>query len=85
MKSTTRPIPTWSIGELAGRYDLATHVLRHWEDEGLLTPERDSAGRRWYGRDDVIRVAVILRSKAAGMSLNKFLVMLLANHDPKDR
>jgi MerR family transcriptional regulator, copper efflux regulator len=76
MKSTTRPTPTWSIGELAGKYGLATHVLRHWEDEGLLTPERDSAGRRWYGRDDVIRVAAILRSKAAGMSLHQVRLLL---------
>jgi MerR family transcriptional regulator, copper efflux regulator len=79
MKSTMPPLPTWSIGELAGRYDLATHVLRHWEDEGLLAPERDSAGRRWYGRDDVVRVAVILRSKAAGMSLHQILLLLDAS------
>jgi MerR family transcriptional regulator, copper efflux regulator len=79
MKSTTRPVPTWSIGELAARYGLATHVLRHWEDQGLLTPERDSAGRRWYVGDDVVRVAVIMRSKAAGMSLHQILLLLDAS------
>ena len=81
MKSTTRPAPTWSIGELAARYGLATHVLRHWEDQGLLTPERDSAGRRWYDGDDVVRVAVIMRSKAAGMSLHQILLLLDASAD----
>ena len=79
MKSTTRPVPTWSIGELAARYSLATHVLRHWEDQGLLTPERDSAGRRSYGGDDVVRVAVIMRSKAAGMSLHQIRLLLDAS------
>jgi len=79
MKSTTRPVPTWSIGELAARYGLATHVLRHWEDQGLLTPERDSAGRRWYGGDDVVRVAVIMRSKTAGMSLHQIRLLLDAS------
>jgi MerR family transcriptional regulator, copper efflux regulator len=80
MKSTSRP-PTWSIGELAGRFGLATHVLRHWEDEGLLAPRRDSAGRRWYGRDDGVRGAAILRSKAAGMSLHQVLLLLDARAD----
>ncbi|SDN75164.1 DNA-binding transcriptional regulator, MerR family [Nocardioides szechwanensis] len=65
-----------SVGELATRFGLATHVLRHWEDVGLLAPARDSGGRRRYGRDDVYRVAVILRSKAAGMTLDQILVLL---------
>ncbi|TCC05820.1 MerR family transcriptional regulator [Kribbella soli] len=57
-----------TIGELAERFGLATHVLRHWEDEGLLTPER-VAGRRRYDESDVGRVVMIQRAKAAGLSL----------------
>ena len=56
-----------SVGELAARFQMATHVLRHWEDVGLLTPRRDGSGRRRYGRGDVFRVATIVRSKAAGL------------------
>ena len=67
---------TLSIGDLAARFDLATHVLRHWEDVGLLRPARDAGGRRVYGDDDVVRVAVIVRSKAAGMSLEQIAVLL---------
>jgi MerR family transcriptional regulator, copper efflux regulator len=65
-----------SIGEAAARFGLETHVLRHWEDVGLLAPERDGAGRRRYHRDDLVRMAVILRSKAAGMSLEQIAVLL---------
>ena len=65
-----------SIGEMAGRFGLETHVLRHWEDVGLLTPERDSASRRRYGRDELVRVAIILRSQAAGMSLEQIGILL---------
>jgi len=65
-----------SVGELAARFGLATHVLRHWEDVGLLAPARDGGGRRRYGRDDIYRVAVIVRNKAAGMSLEQILVLL---------
>jgi hypothetical protein len=31
---------TSSINEIANRFWLATHVLRHWETTGLLTPAR---------------------------------------------
>jgi len=65
-----------SIGSVAERFGLATHVLRHWEDMGLLRPDRDSADRRRYVDDDLVRIAVILRSKAAGMSLDQIAVLL---------
>ena len=55
---------------------LPANVLRHWESVGLLSPARDSAGRRRYSRDDAVRVAVILRSKAAGMSLDQIAHLL---------
>jgi DNA-binding transcriptional MerR regulator len=82
MKSSASETP-WSIGEIASRFALETHVLRHWEDVGLLTPARDSAGRRRYGRDELVRVAVIVRSKASGMSLDQIAVLLDA--DAADR
>jgi DNA-binding transcriptional MerR regulator len=66
----------WSVGDLAARFGLETHVLRHWESMGLLSPARDGAGRRRYGADDAFRVATIMRSKAAGMSLEQIRVML---------
>ncbi|MEQ4722991.1 MerR family transcriptional regulator [Nonomuraea sp. B19D2] len=59
------------IGELAERFDLAPHVLRHWEAMGLLTPAHRVNGRRRYTRDHVIRVMTIIRAKAAGMSLEQ--------------
>ena len=66
----------WSVGQVAERFGVPTNVLRHWESVGLLTPDRDSADRRRYSRDDVVRVAVIQRSKAAGMSLDQIRTLL---------
>lgn len=65
------------MGDLAVRFGLETHVLRRWEAMGLLSPARDGAGRRRYGSDDAFRVATIIRSKAAGMSLEQIRVMLV--------
>lgn len=60
---------TVSIGEAAGHFGLATHVLRHWEDMGLLSPARAAGGRRRYGRCDLHRVAAILIAREAGLAL----------------
>lgn len=78
MKSTPSPRPAtpWSIGDVAARFGLETHVLRHWESVGLLEPARDSAGRRRYGEDDVVRIAVVIRSRSAGMSLEQIGALL---------
>ncbi|GII86969.1 MerR family transcriptional regulator [Sphaerisporangium siamense] len=59
-----------SIGEIAARFGLAPHVLRHWESVGLLSPSRVAGDRRRYGPDDLYRIAVILRAKEAGLSLD---------------
>ncbi|GAA2845484.1 hypothetical protein GCM10020220_038580 [Nonomuraea rubra] len=59
------------IGELAERFDLAPHVLRHWEAMGLLTPAARVNGRRRYTRDHVVRVMTIIRAKGGGMSLDQ--------------
>lgn len=65
-----------SIGDVAQVMGLPTNVLRHWETVGLLSPERDSGGRRKYDEDQIVRIAVIQRSKGAGMTLEQIGVML---------
>lgn len=72
MKSTA---DGWTIGELASRSGVATHVLRHWESEDLLSPQRSTAGHRRYRPDDVQRVATILLAKEAGLSLGEIRAM----------
>ncbi|MET9002169.1 MerR family transcriptional regulator [Amycolatopsis sp. NPDC004169] len=64
-----------SIGEVAARFGLPAHVLRYWEAEGLLTPARDGARRR-YTDADVRRVAAILVAKEAGFELADIRSML---------
>lgn len=68
----------YTIGELASRFGLATHVLRHWEDEGLLSPARRVAGRRVYGPAHVTRVAEIVLGKDAGFSLEQLRELFAA-------
>ncbi len=67
---------SWTIGDLAGKVGLPTHVLRHWESLGLLDPQRDASGYRRYGRDDLVRVIAIQRNKVAGMTLEQIGALL---------
>lgn len=78
------PDEEMTIGALAARFGLATHVLRHWEAMGLLTPETRVSGRRRYRRAHVARVAMIVRGKEAGFSLRQLKGMLDAS-DPDAR
>ncbi|MDI2131038.1 MerR family transcriptional regulator [Yinghuangia seranimata] len=76
MTSTATPATATGIGALAARFGLAAHVLRHWESVGLLTPDRDPAGRRRYGPAEERRVAVILRAKKAGLGLEAIRLLV---------
>ncbi|MBF9131554.1 MerR family transcriptional regulator [Plantactinospora sp. S1510] len=73
-----RAVVEYTIGELAARFGLATHVLRHWEDMGVLSPARRVAGRRVYGPAQVTRVAEILLGKDAGFSLEELRELFAA-------
>jgi MerR family transcriptional regulator, copper efflux regulator len=73
-----------TIGELAGRFGLPTHVLRHWESAGLLSPARQDSGHRRYGQAELRRVAMIHMGKEAGLGL-RALRRLLSTDDPMDQ
>ncbi|WP_204009637.1 helix-turn-helix domain-containing protein [Virgisporangium aurantiacum] len=77
MKSSDEQ-PLLSIGEAAARFGLAPHVLRHWESVGLLAPARAVAGRRRYGRDQLYRIAIILRAKEVGFGLDDIRAIMTA-------
>lgn len=73
-----------TVGQVAEHFGLATHVLRHWESEGLLAPSRNAAGRRRYRRIDLFRVAAIQRAKEAGLPLPDIRAVMTAT-DPGAR
>ncbi|MFD1083432.1 MerR family transcriptional regulator [Micromonospora andamanensis] len=81
MKSRQR----MAIGELAALYGLAPHVLRHWEQMGLLTPARAPGGRRVYGPVDATRIALILLAKEAGLTLEQTRYLLAEAADKQAR
>jgi DNA-binding transcriptional MerR regulator len=61
---------TWTIADLAGEYDVTPRTLRHYEDVGLLCPERRGTTRVFHNRDR-IRLELILRGRRLGFSLDE--------------
>lgn len=61
---------TFSIAELASEYDVTPRTIRHYEDLGLLSPERRGTTRIFRQRDRV-RLALILRGRRIGFSLDE--------------
>jgi DNA-binding transcriptional MerR regulator len=61
-------VTTWTITELAAEYDVTLRTIRHYEDLGLLSPERRGTTRVFHTRDR-IRLALVLRGRRVGFSL----------------
>jgi DNA-binding transcriptional MerR regulator len=70
--------PSYSIGELARKFDVTLRTLRFYESRGLLNPSRQGQRRR-YGREDVDRLTVILKAKKLGFTLSDIRDMIAAD------
>ena len=57
-----------TITELASEFGITTRTIRHYEDEGLLSPRREGQNRLFSPRDRV-RLKLALRGKRLGFSL----------------
>jgi DNA-binding transcriptional MerR regulator len=57
------------IGDAAAALGVAPHVLRHWEDVGLLRPKRLSSGHRAYDEQIIGQARMIQICQRAGLSL----------------
>ncbi len=58
----------WTISALAEEFGVTLRTLRHYEDVGLISPERRGSTRVFHARDR-IRLQLILRGKRLGFSL----------------
>jgi MerR family gold-responsive transcriptional activator of gol and ges genes len=69
LKARARERDRVRIGELVTLLGVEAHVLRHWEDEGLLHPDRGINGYRTYGEEQVTRARVVVGCRQAGLSI----------------
>jgi len=61
-------IEEFSISQLAKEFAVTTRAIRHYEDIGLLVPQRIGQ-QRVYSATERVRLQLILRGKKIGFSL----------------
>jgi DNA-binding transcriptional MerR regulator len=64
------------IGQLSARSGVPAHLLRYYETQGLLAPQRAANGYRDYSEDAVVTVAQIRGLLAAGLSTREIRQLL---------
>ena len=57
------------IGDVGQRLGVAVHVLRHWDEQGVVVPDRTASGHRDYTEEHVHRLRVLQACQGAGLSL----------------
>lgn len=66
---------TWTIAEIAEEFGVTHRTVRHYEELGLVTPERRGTTRVYHRRDRT-RLALILRGKRLGFPLEQIRTII---------
>lgn len=84
----TMPSPaaseTWTIAQVADEFGVTHRTVRHYEELGLISPERRGT-QRIYHRRDRTRLALILRGKRLGFPLEEIRTIIDLYDAPRGR
>ena len=67
------------IGDVARRLGVAVHALRHWDEAGVVVPDRTASGQRDYSLEHLHRLRVLRACQEVGMSLHDIRLVLHRN------
>lgn len=73
------------IGELSRRTGVGVHLLRYYEEQGLLHPERRPSGYREYVDEDIAVVRRIRSLLAAGLNTSTIRTVMPCLRDSGER
>ncbi|ALX03814.1 MerR family transcriptional regulator [Aeromicrobium erythreum] len=72
------------VGAAAERVGVAAHVLRHWEDEGVVVPDRTPAGHRVYTDEHLHRLEIVRSCQRVGLRLWQIRLVLHRDAEGRD-
>lgn len=75
---------TWTIREVAEEFGVTHRTVRHYEELGLITPERRGT-TRVYRRRDRTRLGLVLRGKRLGFPLDEIRTIIDLYDAPRGR
>lgn len=58
-----------TIGYVSERTGIPPSAIRYYEDEGLVTPDRNESGHRRYARSDIRRLSFVTISQGLGFTI----------------
>ena len=77
---------TYSIGQLAECFGIATQAIRYYEKEQLMPkPERTESNYRRYNEESMARLHFILQAKQWGLTLEEIRELLILQDANGDR
>jgi DNA-binding transcriptional MerR regulator len=77
-------LESWTIAQVADEFGVTHRTVRHYEDLGLITPERRGQ-QRVYHRRDRTRLNLILRGKRLGFPLEEVRTIIDLYDAPRGR
>ena len=84
MASRESELESWTIAQIADEFGVTHRTVRHYEDLGLITPERRGQ-QRVYHRRDRTRLGLILRGKRLGFPLEEIRTIIDLYDVPRGR
>ncbi|WP_048556083.1 MerR family transcriptional regulator [Nostocoides japonicum] len=83
---TSAPVDdaTWTIAEIADEFGVTHRTVRHYEELGLISPERRGTSRIYHRRDRT-RLALILRGKRLGFPLEEIRTIIDLYDTPRGK
>jgi DNA-binding transcriptional MerR regulator len=75
---------TWTIAQIAEEFGVTHRTIRHYEDLGLISPERRGTQRVFHRRDRT-RLSLILRGKRLGFPLEEIRTIIDLFDAPRGR
>ena len=73
---------TWTIAQIADEFAVTHRTVRHYEELGLISPERRGTVRL-YRRRDRTRLNLILRGKRLGFPLEEIRTIIDLYDEPR--
>src|SRR6476619_2074196 len=77
-------LESWTIAQIADEFGITHRTVRHYEDLGLLSPERRGLARVYHRRDRT-RLNLILRGKRLGFPLEEIRTIIDLYDSPRGR
>ncbi|KRE62214.1 MerR family DNA-binding transcriptional regulator [Nostocoides sp. Soil756] len=75
---------TWTIAEVAEEFGVTHRTVRHYEDLGLISPERRGTTRVYHRRDRT-RLSLVLRGRRLGFPLDEIRTIIDLYDAPRGR